>query len=98
ETNYPIPAGIRDEVCEIIKTKIESGTYEPSSSSYRSRWFTVLKKNGKLRIVHDLQPLNAVTIRDAGVPPYMEQLAEAYGGRACYGLLDLFVGFDERTL
>ena len=74
------------------------GTYEPSSSSYRSRWFTVLKKNGKLRIVHDLQPLNAITIRDSAVPPFTEQLAESFGGHGCYGLLDLFVGYDERPL
>jgi hypothetical protein len=36
--------------------------YELSSSSYRSAFFTVEKKNGKLCIVHDLQPLNRVTI------------------------------------
>ena len=96
--NIPIPPGIYNDVIKIIRDKIASGTYEPSSSSYRSRWFTVLKKNGKLRIVHDLQPLNAVTIRDSAVPPYTEQLTESFGGRSCYGLLDLFVGYDERAL
>jgi transposase InsO family protein len=96
--NIPIPPGIYKEVVRILRDKIAAGTYEPSSSSYRSRWFTVLKKNGKLRIVHDLQPLNAITIRDSAVPPFTEQLAESFGGRGCYGLLDLFVGYDERPL
>ena len=96
--NIPIPPGIYNDIVKIIRDKIAAGTYEPSSSSYRSRWFTVLKKNGKLRIVHDLQPLNAVTIRDSAVPPFTEQLAESFGGRACYGLLDLFVGYDERKI
>jgi hypothetical protein len=68
-------------------------------SSYRSRWFCVLKKDGlSLRIVHDLQPLNAVTIRDTAVPPMTEQLAESFGGHACYGSLDLFVSFDQRLV
>ena len=97
--NMPIPPGIYDEVIRIVREKVASGAYEPSSSSYRSRWFTVLKKDGKsLRIVHDLQPLNAVTIRDSGMLPFVETLAESFAGRACYGVLDLFVAFDQRGL
>ena len=96
--NYPIPSGIYNDILQIIRDKIAAGTYKPSSSSYHSRWFTVLKKNGKLRIVHDLQPLNAVTIRNSALPPFTEQLAEGFGGKACYGLLDFFVGYDKRVL
>jgi Integrase zinc binding domain/RNase H-like domain found in reverse transcriptase len=73
--------------------------YERSNSSYRSKWFTVLKKGGKsLRIVHSLEPLNAVTIQHSGVPPFTEQLAEHFAGRSCGGILDLYVGYDERAL
>lgn len=97
--NIPIPPGIHDQVIQIIKDKVRSGVYEPSNSSYRSRWFCVLKKDGKsLRLVHDLQPLNAVAIRDAGVPPFVEQVAESYAGRACYSMYDLYVAFDQRSL
>ncbi|KAJ3555384.1 hypothetical protein NP233_g12223 [Leucocoprinus birnbaumii] len=97
--NIPIPPGIYHKVVDIIKSKIAAGVYEPSSSSYRSRWFCVLKKDGKsLRLVHDLQPLNAVAIKDAGVPPIVETYAESFGGRGCYGVLDLYVGFDQRSL
>jgi hypothetical protein len=97
--NIPIPPGMHKEVCDFIKTKIDAGTYEPSSSSYRSRWFTVMKKDGKsFRIVHSLEPLNAVTIAHSGLPPAMESLAEHFAGRACGGILDLYVGYDERLL
>ncbi|TFK16932.1 hypothetical protein FA15DRAFT_548025, partial [Coprinopsis marcescibilis] len=62
--NIPIPRGLYDNVVKILKDKIASGVYEPSTSSYRSRWFCVLKKDGKsLRLVHDLQPLNGITIK-----------------------------------
>ena len=42
--NIPIPPGLYPEVCRIIKAKIDAGVYEASNSSYRSRWFCVLKK------------------------------------------------------
>jgi hypothetical protein len=96
--NMPIPPGIYDQVCKIIKTKIDTGVYERSNSSYQLRWFTVLKKGGiSLRIVHSLEPLNAVTIQHSGVPPFTDQLAEHFAGRACGGILDLYVGYDKRT-
>ena len=97
--NIPIPTGIYDEVCKIVQKKIEAGVYEPSNASYRSRWFTVAKKDGKsLRLVHSLEPLNAVTIAHSGVPPATEELAAKFGGRACGGMFDLYVGYDERLL
>jgi hypothetical protein len=58
----PIPPGIRDKVIELLKEKMAAGVYEPSQSSYRSKWFCVAKKDGKLHIVHDLQPLNKILI------------------------------------
>ncbi len=37
--NIPIPPGMHTEICDFIRRKVEAGTYEPSSSSYRTRWF-----------------------------------------------------------
>ncbi|KAJ3552416.1 hypothetical protein NP233_g12890 [Leucocoprinus birnbaumii] len=37
ERSFRIPPGIYDEVCKIIKRKIDAGVYEPLNSSYRSR-------------------------------------------------------------
>ena len=98
QKNIPIPTGILDQVIQIFREKFAAGVYEHSDASYRSRWFCVAKKNGSLRLVHDLQPLNAVTVRNSGVPPLADQLIEAMAGRACYSMLDLFVGYDHRTL
>ena len=79
EKNIPLPPGIYEEVCGIIKKKLDSGVYESSNSSYRSRWFCVLKKDGNsLRIVHSLEPLNRVTIRHSGVTPIPEHIAEQF--------------------
>ena len=78
--NIPIPTGILDKVIDLFKKKIAAGVYEPSDASYRSWWFCVKKKNGSLRIVHDLQPLNAITIRNAAVPPFVDQFIEGMAG------------------
>ena len=57
------------------------------------------EKDGKsLCLVHDLQPLNAVTIRDSALIPMVEQYAESFGGRACYAMFNLFIGFDQWVL
>jgi len=83
----------------MIKRKIDAGVYKPSNSSYQSRWFCVIKKNGKsLRIVHSLEPLNRVTIAHSGLPPATVELAMHFSGRACSGILHLYVGYDKRVL
>lgn len=98
DKNMPLPRGYQDEIIRLLKEKIEAGVYEEAQSSYRSRWFCVKKKDGGLRIVHDLQKLNGVSIRDSGVPPILEEFVEAYAGRSIYTVLDMYWGFHARTL
>ncbi len=96
--NIPIPPGIRERVVELLHEKMAAGVYEQSQSSYRSRWFCVLKKSGKLRIVHDLQPLNAITIKETGLPPNLDSFVEPFAGRQCYTVMDLYWSFDARKV
>jgi hypothetical protein len=94
-----IPPGIYDQVCKIINTKIDVGVYEHLKLSYHLRWFTVLKKGGTvLQIVHSLKPLNAVTIQHSAILPFTDQLAKHFAGRACGGILNLYVGYNERAI
>ena len=97
--NIPILPSSWDQAIQIIKDHIASGVYEPSAAAYQSCWFCVLKQDGKtLRLMHDLQPLNAVTIRDSLVPPFVEHLAESFGRYTVYSMMDLFAGYDQRPL
>ncbi|KAF8238078.1 hypothetical protein L208DRAFT_1502685, partial [Tricholoma matsutake] len=51
EHNIPIPPGLYEQICEMLKKKIEAGVYESLNSSYHLRWFCVAKKDAKsLRI------------------------------------------------
>ncbi|KAI7949114.1 hypothetical protein MJO28_007935 [Puccinia striiformis f. sp. tritici] len=94
----PVPSAIRADFIELVRKRIKTGLYEQSTSSYSSPVFCVAKSNGKLRIVHDLQQLNKVTIKDAGLPPKIEEFVESFAGRACYGLGDIMGGYDKREL
>jgi hypothetical protein len=99
ERNFPILPGIYEDIYAIVQKKLVAGIYEPLNSSYRSRWFCVLKKDGKaLRPVHSLKPLNRITIQHSSVPPIPEYLAEQFGRCACGRMLDLYVGYDERLI
>ena len=99
QRNIPILPGIYNKVCKIIKSKINAGVYEPLNSSYHLRWFCVIKKDGKsLRIVHSLEPLNKVTIKHTRVTPFTDQIGEHFASHACGGMLDLYVGYNERGL
>ncbi|KAJ3521857.1 hypothetical protein NMY22_g12139 [Coprinellus aureogranulatus] len=94
----PIPPAIREQFIELVKRKIETGVYERCNSAYRHQVFAVAKKNGKIRIVHNLTPLNAVSISDAAQPPLVELLAEQISGKGIYTGVDLYVGYDHRTV
>ena len=99
ERNIPIPPGIYEKVCRLIKIKLDMGVYEPSNSSYHSRWFCVVKKDGKsLCIIHSLELLNRVTIKHAGVTPFTDQISKHFARCACGGMLNLYVGYNKRGL
>ena len=98
EKNIPLPHSTKDKIIDLLKEKVNAGVYEPTSTAYRSKWFCVKKKDGGLRMVHDLQNLNRVTIQDSAVPPIVEEFVEAYAGRSVYTVLDMYWGFHARML
>src|SRR5260221_594699 len=83
----------------IAFTDLECGTfsqkYYPSSASYHLTFFAVEKKGGDLRVIHNLQPLNAVTMQDATLPPHVDNMIESFSSQAIYGLFDLKSSYDS---
>ena len=65
---------------------MELGILEPSSAPYSNRWFTVPKKNGTLRFIQNLQPVNKVTIRNIGIELSIDEFAEAFVRRSIYSI------------
>lgn len=93
-TNIPIPPGLKDQVIKLLKEKMAAGVY----ASYRSQWFCVPKRNGKLQIVHDLQPLNEVTVKESGLLPNLDSFVKPFAEWQCYTVLDLYWGFNARKV
>lgn len=65
----PIPKPLVPKVIDLLWQRLQRDIIEESHASYRNNWFLVLKKDGGLRLINDAQRANAVTIRDAFVPP-----------------------------
>ena len=94
----PVPRAHIPKLIELLKEKVQMGILEPSNAPYSNRWFTVPKKNGSLRFIQDLQPVNKVTIRNSGVGPVVDSFAESFAGRAIYSMVDLYSGYDQFQL
>jgi hypothetical protein len=87
-----------DKVSKLLQEQFKSGKYEWSASSYHSAIFSVEKKSSLLHLVHDLQPLNAVTIRDARLLPRINEMIEQFTSHTCYCICNLKSGYDSYLL
>ena len=94
----PVPKALLPQLIELLKEKVRARILEPSGAPYSNRWFTVRKKNGKLRFIQDMQPPNGVTIKNAGIGPVVDEFAEEFAGRAIYSIGDLYSGYDQFQL
>ena len=94
----PVPRAHIPKVIDLLKEKAAMGILEPSNAPYANRWFKVSKKNGSLRFIQDLQPVNKVTIRISGVGPIVHEFAEAFSRCAIYSIGDLYSGYDQFQL
>ncbi|CAA7265260.1 unnamed protein product [Cyclocybe aegerita] len=83
----PFPPAVREKIKKVVEKKVASGVYEESTSSYQHTILSVNKKNGDIRIVHNLAPLNEVTIKDGSQLPIIDQYAELCSGRGVYSTL-----------
>ncbi|KAE8217194.1 hypothetical protein CF319_g8657 [Tilletia indica] len=94
----PLPKGKMDEIRDIYQEQLQGGDLELCDGPYVNPHFFVAKKNHTLRKVVDLSNLNAVSIRDANVPPNLTEFCEDLAGRECYGSGDGHSFFDQILL
>lgn len=93
--SFPIPRAIRPKVAGKVQERINAGVYERCEGPYRNPWFVVKKKNGDFRIVNAAMNINAVTIRDATLPPSADEFSEHVAGMHVSSLIDWFSGYDQ---
>ncbi|PIL30703.1 hypothetical protein GSI_06871 [Ganoderma sinense ZZ0214-1] len=97
----PLPPALRQAVRDEVRRFEDLGRFEPSTSSYRSPLWWVEKKPGSkppIRLVIAVEMLNSVAVRDASLPPNINDFAESFVGYSIYMAADMFSGFDARIL
>ena len=94
----PIPKPMVSQVVELLKERVTRGILENGYRPYRNAWFLVKKKDGRLRLINNATKYNAVTIRDADMPPNADSLSEEFGMCIILILADLFSGYNQVPL
>ena len=66
---------------------------------YRSCYFVVPKTApGTYRLINDVQPMNKVTIRDAGMPPAVDEFSETFAGYPIASTIDFYASYNQILL
>ena len=111
QPNLRLPKAMQEIATKIVKDKLARGMLEHSQAPYRSRFFLVPKENsskssvessgkssGDYRFINDMQPLNAVTIRDAGMPPSVDEFSEDFAMYPILTSVDYYSGYNQLSL
>ena len=99
QQNLRLPKAVQETATKIVKDKLASGMLEHSQGPYRSRYFLVPKKEpGEYRFINDMQPLNGVTIRDAGMPPSVDEFSEDFAMYPIVTSVDYYSGYNQLSL
>ena len=81
-----------------MQTRLDRGILKPSYSAYRNPQFLVKKKDSTHQHINSAIYLNKVTIRDALVPPNVDEFAKGIAGQLLCSLVDIFLGNNNVTL
>ena len=88
-----LPFGKRKTEQEEVKSMIERGVIQPSTSPWASPIVLVTKKDGTTRFCVDYRALNNVSIKDAYPLPRIDDSLDALNGGRYFNTMDLMSGF-----
>ena len=88
-----VPAHYREEVDRQIRTMLEQGIIEESSSPWMAPAVFVPKKSGDLRLCVDYRELNKRTTKDAYPLPLPDEVQDRLSGSTMFSTLDLQSGY-----
>ena len=94
-----IPRALRTVFDKLVTEMRTLGILEPSKGPYRNPAFLVKKKTpGEYRLTFAVTKQNSETIRDAGLPPNVEEFSERFAGQVIRSLMDFFAGYEQVPL
>src|SRR5712672_4748494 len=92
---YPLSQNEQKVLDEYLTDNLEKGYIVASSSRYGSPTFTVKKKDGTLRIVHDYRKLNEYTVLDVTPLPKISSILEELRGKSLFSKFDIRAGYNN---
>ena len=94
-----IPRALKPVFDKLVTEMRISGVLEPSKGPYRNPAVLVKKKKSReYRLISSVTKQNSETIRDAGLPPNVEEFSERFAGQAICSLMDVFAGYEQVPL
>ena len=82
----------------MLRERLDRGIIEEGYGPYRNVWFLVVKKDGGVRLINSATKINAVTPRNAFIPPRAEEFSKDFGICKALLLLNFFNGYDQVPL
>ncbi|KAE8229024.1 hypothetical protein CF326_g6021 [Tilletia indica] len=98
DRTIPYPKALRSKILALLNESLALGDLELSTSPYVTGHFFVPKKNGDIRHIIDMRSANAVTVRDANIPPYLPDFVDMIVGRRCLAILDMYFFYGQLPL
>ena len=84
-----------EELKKQLNTYLNKGWIRPSSSEFGAPILFARKADGSLRLCVDYRALNAITIKDRGPLPRMDELFDQLHGARYFTSLDLWSGYHQ---
>ena len=79
----------------MLKERLDRGVLEYFKGLYRNLWFLVKKKKlREYRLINLAMHLNAVTRRDANLPPSINEFIDEFTGYYIASLVDLYSSYN----
>ena len=91
----PLSQTKQEELHKFVVEHTKRGTIRPSKSPYKVQFFYIKKKDGKLHLVQDYQPVNQWTIRNAYPLPLIPKLINRLSGCSLYTKFDIQWGYNN---
>ena len=82
----------------MLRERLKNGVLEYYDGPYWNPWFLVKKKSGKYRLINAAIEINKYTIRDANLPPSIDEFSKEFAGYQMASLIDLFSRYDQIEL
>ena len=92
-----LPLNLKEkaEIHKFVQEHLTWGTIHISKSPYAANFFFIKKKDGKLWLVQDYQPLNKWTKKNKNVSPLINQVIDRLSGCSLFTTVDICWGYNN---